>query len=445
MRRWTVLLFLLGWLMLPLAAPPTQAQGEGVVMVLEVKGIINPLTAQYLNRALGVAEQRQARLVVLILDTPGGLEIAMRAMVLDLLQAPVPTVVFVAPDGARATSAGMFITLAGHVAAMAPATHIGAAHPVPLGGEADEVTSEKMTSDAAALIRAVAEKRARNSAWPPLAVRENVSLTASEALAEGVIDLIATDLPDLLRQLDGRRVATNGDTITLLTGDAPIERLPMSLIERLMHVVSDPNIAYLLLALGTLLLYTELANPGLSVAGVGSAVCYILAFMALGNLPVNWAGVALLAVSMVFFVVGLLTDTEVIVTIAGLVPFVLGSLVLFSPLTPTSPAMPSLRVSLWLIGIVAATIVLFTLGVLRAVLRASRLPPQSGADGLIGHRGLALTDLTPDGQVRVDLQGWSAVATASDIAAGQTVRVVGVSGVRLQVVAEVMDEQEGGP
>jgi membrane-bound serine protease (ClpP class) len=435
MRRLSLLLLLLvGWLMLPPMAPDARAQAVGPVILVEVKGVINPFTAQYLERALKEAEQRQARLLVLTLDTPGGLESSMRQMVLALLQAPMPTAVFVAPDGARATSAGMFITLAGHVAAMAPATHLGAAHPVPLGGEMDETMSDKATSDAAALIRAVAEKRDRNLSWPELAVRENLSLTASEALAENVIDLVAADLPDLLRQLDGRRIAMDGDALLLRTEGAPIESLPMTAIERLMHVISDPNIAYLLLALGTLFLYTELANPGLSVAGVGSAVCYILAFMALGNLPVNWAGVALLAVSMVFFVVGLLTDTEAIVTIAGLVPFVLGSLVLFSPLTPSSPATPSLRVSPWLIGVVAATILLFTLGVLRSVLRAARLPPQSGAERLIGRTGMALSDLAPSGQVRVDLEEWSATAASGSIAAGEAIQVVGVSGVRLQVM-----------
>jgi membrane-bound serine protease (ClpP class) len=429
-------------LLFSLTLPPALAQPTGPVIVLGVEGVINPLTAQYLNRTLRLAEQRGARLVVLTLNTPGGLETAMREMVLSLLQSPVPTVVYVAPDGARATSAGMFITLAANVAAMAPATHIGAAHPVPLGIEVDKVMDEKMTSDAAALIRAVAERRERNVEWPERAVRENLSLTASEALAQNVIDLVADDLADLLRQLDGRSVTTAVETVKLRTRDVPLERHPMNLFERFMHVVSDPNIAYLLLALGMLFLLTEMADPGLSLAGIGSAVSYILALLALGNLPVNWAGVALLAAAMVFFVVGLLTDTEAVVAIAGLVPFVLGSLLLFSPFTPTSPATPDLRVSPWLIGFVAAAILIFSFGVLRAILRASRLPPQSGAESLVGRRGLAQTDLAPAGQVRVDLQDWSAVSSVGEIRAGQTVQVVGVAGVRLQVVAVEPDKEE---
>ncbi len=325
---------------------------------------------------------------------------------------------------------------------MTPGTHIGAAHPVPLGTEIDEVMDEKATSDAAALVRAIAERRGRNVEWPERAVRENLSLTASEALEQEVIDLLADDLSDLLRQLDGRSVTTVTGTVELRTAGAPLERQPMNLAERLMHAISDPNIAYLLLSLGTLLLLAELVHPGLSVAGVGSAVSYILALMALGNLPVNWAGVVLLGLAVIFFLVGLLTDTEVVVSVAGLVPFVLGSLLLFSPFRATSPAAPDLRVSPWLIGVVAAGILAFTLGVLRAVLRASRLPPQSGAQSLVGRLGVAQTDLVPAGQVKVDLQEWSAVSLEGDIRAGQEVRVVGVAGVRLQV-APVEANQKG--
>ena len=407
--------------------------GEGPVMVIEVRGVINPLTAQYLNRALRLAEQRAARVLVLLLDTPGGLDTAMRDMVQALLQARLPIVVYVAPGGARATSAGLFITLAADVAAMAPATHIGAAHPIPLGREIDEVMNEKMISDAAALVRSVATTRGRNAEWAERAVRENLSITAGEALEQNVIDLIADDLDDLLRQLDGRQVSTLSGPVTLRTAKVPLERRPMNLIERFMQIISDPNIAYMLLSLGVLLLLAELAAPGLSFAGIGSVICFIVAYMALGSLPVNWAGVALLAVAVLFFVIGLLTDTEAVVTFAGLVPFILGSLFLFSPFTLTPPAAPDLRVSPALIAAMALGIVGFTFVVLGAIVAASRLPPKSGAQRLLGRRGIALTDLSPEGQARVELENWSATAVGDWIRAGEQVQVVGIAGVRLQV------------
>jgi len=407
--------------------------GEGPIIVIEVRGIINPLTARYLDRTFRLAQQHTARLMVLLLDTPGGLESATRDMVQALLESHIPTVVYVAPRGARATSAGLFITLAADVAAMAPATHIGAAHPVPLGQDISEVMDEKATSDAAALVRSVATTRGRNAEWAERAVRENLSVTAHEALEQNVIDLIADDLDDLLRQLDGREVSTSSGPVVLRTKGAPVERRPMNVVERFMHIISDPNIAYLLLASGSLLLMAELADPGLSLPGIASVVCFILAFMALGSLPVNWAGVVLLGVAVIFFVVGLLTDTEAIVTLAGLVPFVLGSLILFSPFTISPPAAPDLRVNPWLIGIMAAAILTFSLVVLRAILAATRLPPKSGAQRLVGRRGIARTDLSPGGQVRVDLEDWSAVAIGDSIQAGEPVQVVGISGVRLQV------------
>lgn len=415
----------------------------GAVLLAEVEGVINPLTARYLERVLAQAAVRQASLVVLRLDTPGGLESSMREMTQALLDAPLPVTVYVAPGGARATSAGLFITIAGHVAAMAPATHIGAAHPVALGVEVDPVMNEKMLSDAAALVRSIAAARGRNAAWPEQAVRENLSLTAPEALAEGVIDLVAEDLDDLLRQMDGREVNVLGHAVTLRTVGAPLERLPMTWMERVVHVITNPDIAYLLLSLGMLLLLAELADPGLSLAGLGAVLCFVIAFAALGNLPINWAGAALLVLGLILFAVALFTDTEAVVTFIGLIPFVLGSLLLFSPFTPTPPAAPSLRVSPWLIGVVALLIVGFSLGVLRALLRAAKRPPQSGVERLIGLRGVALSDLTPNGEVRVDLESWSAVAVDGPISAGEAIVVVGFAGVHLQVKAAGTDRKEG--
>ncbi|HPD41789.1 MAG TPA: nodulation protein NfeD [Anaerolineae bacterium] len=429
MKRYLLLLVLLSLLW---AAAPLPAQAaDGPVVLLEIEGVINPFTTRYLERGLRLAEQRGAQLVIITLDTPGGLETAMREMVQLLLDSPVPTAVFVAPGGARATSAGLFILLAADVAAMAPATHVGAAHPVPLGTEISDVMDAKMTSDAAALVRSVAAQRGRNADWAERAVRENLSVTAAEALEINVIDVVADDLDALLRQLEGREAGNR--TLRPLGATRQVQRMNFS--ERFFHIITEPNIAYLLLSLGTLLVLAELADPGLSVAGVGAVVAYIVAFMALGSLPVNWAAIALLVLSVVFFVVGLLTDTEIVVSIAGLLPFILGSLLLFAPFTPTSPAVPVVRVNPWLIGLMALAILAFSLLVLRAVIAASRRPPQAGAQRLVGMVGVALTDLAPTGQVRVDLQDWSAVSVSGAIRAGEAVRVERITGVRLYVTS----------
>jgi membrane-bound serine protease (ClpP class) len=436
MRRALLLVFLASLLLLA-GVRPLYAQ-NGPIIVLNVRGVINPLTTRYLERGLQIAGNRDAELVVVVLDTPGGLESAMREMVQLLLDAPMPTVVFVAPGGARATSAGLFILLAADVAAMAPTTHVGAAHPVPLGADVDDVMDEKMTSDAAALVRSIATTRGRNADWAESAVRENLSVTAAEAQDLNVIDLIADNLDDLLQQLDETEVAG----VTLQTAGRAVENEPMTLGERLFHIITEPNIAFLLLSLGTLLVLVEVADPGLSVAGVGAAVAFIVAFLGLGNLPVNWAAVALLALSVVLFIIALLTDTEVVVSIAALVPFVLGSLLLFSPFRPASPAAPVVTVSPWLIGVMGAGMIGFSLLVLRAIMAVTHQPPRAGAQRLIGSTGVAITDLMPTGQVRVEHQDWSAVTIADVISVGSPVRVTGIRGVRLEVVPRDTSEDE---
>lgn len=425
-------LFLLSLIVISLVwlSCPVQAADENqVVLLLEVEGVINPFTARYLERGLGLAQSSNAALVVITLNTPGGLETSMREMVQSIFDSPVPVVVYVTPSGARATSAGLFILMAGDIAAMTPATNVGAASPVALGGELDEVMSEKSLSDAAALVRGLAESRGRNVDWAESAVRESLSLTAYEALEENVIEIVAEDLDDLLSQLNGRSIRG-----VLLDLSVPsIQAEGMNWVERFYHIITEPNIAYLLLSLGTLFLLAELSDPGLSVAGIGSVLCFVIGFMALGSLPVNWAAIGLLVVSLIMFVVALLTDTEVVVTLAGLIPFILGSLLLFTPFRPESPAVPELRVSLWLILIMAALIVLFSLIVLRAILKAVKRPPQMGAERFVGHEAVALTDLAPNGEVNVEHQTWSATSIGGNVQKGQLVSVVSVSGVRLLV------------
>lgn len=411
------------------------------IMVLDVNGVINPFSARYLERGLDLALLENASLVVMVLDTPGGLESSMREMVQSILQSPIPIVVFVSPEGARATSAGLFILMAGDVAAMAPATNVGAATPVAFGEEMDEVMSEKAISDAAAFIRSLAERRGRNVEWVQSAVRESLSLTSAEALEEGVIDFVATDLDNLLAQLDGQII--RGDTFNLSGAVVQVEN--MTLVERFYHTINEPNIAYLLLSLGTLFLLAELSDPGLSVAGIGAVLCYIISFMALGTLPVNWAAIGMLTLSLIMFTVALLTDTEVIVTLVGLIPFILGSLLLFTPFQPQSPALPNLRVSLWLILLMAGIIVFFSLIILRAILKASKRPPQTGAESLIGKTAVAETELKPNGQVTINHQIWSATSVGGDINKGQHVRITNVSGVRLMVIPEGSESNSNEP
>ena len=411
------------------AQPAQAANNQSIVIQLDINGVINPFSSRYLERGLDLAQRSGAELVLVTLDTPGGLEASMREMVQAILGSPVPVVVYVTPAGARATSAGLFILQAGDVADMAPATHVGAATPVAMRGEMDEVMSEKSISDVSALLRGLAESRGRNVEWAESAVRESSSLTAREAVETNVIEILANDIYDLLEQLDGMIV--RGEKLDL---SAPVvQKLGMNWIERFYHVITEPNIAYLLLSLGTIFLLVELSNPGLSFAGIGAALFFIIGFMALGSLPVNWAAVGLLVISVILFVVALLTDTEIVVTAVGLIPFILGSLLLFKPFRPKSPIIPEVRVNIWLILFMALFIVFFSLIILRAILTALKRKPQMGAQRFVGEKAFALTDLSPDGKVMIQHQNWSATSIGGNVQKGQEVLVVSVSGVRLMV------------
>jgi membrane-bound serine protease (ClpP class) len=432
--RWRLYLLVLlcGFALEALSLTAADAAGDQI-RVLSIDGVINPLTAQYLQRGLEDGADGPVAAVVVRLNTPGGLASATGEITQAMLNAAVPVVVYVAPAGARAASAGMFITIAGHVAAMAPGTHIGAAHPVGLGGDVDPVMSEKLTHDAAAAARAIAVARGRNAAWAEQAVRESVSITAAEALDQNVIDLIARDLPDLLHQLDGRQIETAAGPVTLRTADARLIDTPMTLPERLLQVLADPNIAYVLLTIGTVGLIAELYNPGALFPGITGVIALVLAFMGLGNLPVNWAGLLLLLLAMGLFVAEVLTAGIGILAAGGLAAFVLGSLLLFAPFTPVAPTMPEVRVTPWLIAGMAAGLAAFFLLVLRALLQARRAPVLAGPEMLVGRVGVATSDLAPTGTVQVDGEVWSALATDGEIRAGAAVQVVGVEGVTLRV------------
>ena len=416
-------------------ASAQQAPGDpaGAVYVLTIDGIINPLSASYLERGLQQAREAGAQAVVVMLNTPGGLESSMREMTQAMLGSTVPVVVYVTPAGGRAASAGMFITVAAHVAAMEPGTNIGAAHPVGMGGQIDEVSSAKVTNDAAALARSLATVRERNAEWAEQAVRESVSITAQEAVQKNVVDLTATSLEDLLAQIDGTAVKTPAGQVTLRTAPAPVVELPMTIAERILQTITDPNIAFILLSIGAIGIIAELYNPGTFFPGVTGVLALVLAFVALGNLPVNWAGAGLIVFAIVLLTIDLYTNGLGLLALGSLAAFVLGALMLYQPFTPTSPAMPVLQVNPWLIGSTAAVVTGFMVFAGRAVLRARQRQATTGAEGLVGQVGVAMSELSPEGLVRAEGERWSAVSVEGPIPAGTKVVVVAMEGLTLRV------------
>jgi membrane-bound serine protease (ClpP class) len=412
------------------------AQGTARVDVIAVKGVIDPFVAQYLTRGIQLAEQDGAQCLVIQLDTPGGSDNAMRDIVQHMLSSPVPIVVYVSPAGARAGSAGVFITLASDIAAMAPGTNIGAAHPVEITGEITGTMNTKVTNDAAAYARALAERRGRNADWAEEAVRESVSITANEAVEIGVVDLVADDLTDLLEKIDGETVSTALGERRLATSGADIHEISMSLPQQVLHTIVDPNIAYLLFIIGIVGLVAELYHPGAIFPGVTGSICLILAFVAFGSLPVNWGGVALIALAVVLFILDIKVAGYAL-SVGGAIAFILGSLMIFSPLAPVSPAVPSLVVSRPLIVVMTIAITAFFVFALSAGIRAQRARVVSGIHALVGATGIATSDLDPQGTVQVKSELWSAVADGAEaIRKGEPITVVAVEGVKLKVRAE---------
>ncbi len=402
------------------------------VLHLVLATTVDPVAGHRLADALTQARAEGAAALVVSLDTPGGLLTTTREMVQEILASPVPVIVYVAPSGARAGSAGLFLTLAAHVAAMAPGTNLGAAHPVAMpgpggGGEMGETMKEKVTNDAAAFARTLAERRGRNARWAEGAVRESLSITEQEALKEGVIDLVAPDLTALLEAADGREVEVAGHPVVLHTRGAAVVLVETPFRYRVMGWLANPNIAYLLMLVGIYGLIFELANPGAILPGVAGAICLVLAAFALGMLPLNAAGAALLVVALALFVIDLFVPTHGILTIGGLVAFTLGSIMLFRV-----PEAMSFGLS-WKV-VVPATVAtagffLFAVGL---GLKAQRRQAATGLEGLVGEEGEARSALDPAGKVFVHSELWNARATAP-VAAGTRVRVVAIRGLELTV------------
>ena len=411
------------------------------VLLARIDGVINPVVADYVKRAVREAERERAAAVLIELNTPGGLLDATRSLVEAMLNTTVPVIVYVSPPGARATSAGVFITMAADVAAMAPGTHIGAAHPVTLtgggprrsrngeDGEDGATMEEKMASDAAAYIRAIAQEKGRNVLWAERAVRESVSLTASEALEQSVVDVVAENREDLLGRIHRRPVPKRGDlTVVLDVKGAPIRPFTLSVFQRFLHSIAHPNVAYVLLMLGIYGLIYEFASPGVGVGGVAGVICLLLAFFSLQVLPVNLVGVLLILFGIGLLLAELFTPTYGLLSLGGLAALFFGSFMLID----VRPGAPFPRVSLWLIlPTVGLTALLVLVGVKKA-LGARKRPAQTGAEHLVGASATAKTELAPRGLVFLEGELWTAIAEDT-VAPGETVTVVSHEGNVLKV------------
>lgn len=415
------------------------------VVLGRIEGVINPITARYVDRVIGGAEERGAAAVILTMDTPGGLIDSTYRITGTLLNARVPVVVYVSPSGARAASAGTFITMAGHLAAMAPATNIGAAHPVDgSGGNIEGDLRLKAENDAVAQITKIAKARGRNEQWAEDAVRKSVSIRDDEAVRIDVIDLVAVDVPDLVAQIDGREVVLPQGTVRLATRGAPIEEDPQNPLELFLHLITDPQIAVLLFTLGTYGLIFELSNPSLLFPGIVGVICIVLALFAFGTLDANAAGIALMVFAVALFVAEIKIVSHGLLTVGGLAALVIGTVVIFPPIRPTFPGFRYSVDPLLIAGIVAVTGAFFAI-IVRASLRYRTLPVASGVESLVGVLGVAKSDLSPTGIVRAADDDWTAVSALGPIGRGSQVRVVRVDGVRLIVEPADRPAEGRGP
>ncbi len=417
-------LYLWGYTSSIKADEPTRG---GHINVYPVEGVINPVIVEFMSVSLEQSIDEGAAAVVFQLDTPGGLVSSTRLIVKSLLNADIPAVVYVSPSGAQAASAGTFITMAGHIAAMAPGTNIGAAHPVGGGGENIEGDMrKKVENDLAAFARSIADKRDRNADWAEEAVRESVSITETEALEQKVVDIVAEDVPDLLAQIDGRSVSVDGDEVTLRTAQAEVRYLQMTWRQQVLAVITHPQIALILLSVASLGLLIELYNPGLILPGVIGAISGLLAFYSLETLPVNYAGLALIGLSFILFILESQIPSFGMLTIGGLVSMFLGALMLID-----SPE-DYLRIPLTTIFVVVGTTGGLMALVVGAAARSFNRQPVTGQEGMVGATGVVKKRIDPTGMVALRGTLWTAQSEAP-IEVDATVRVEAVNGLTLTV------------
>ena len=405
-------------------------------IVVEVSGMVHPITTEIVGSAIARARAEHAGVVLIHLNTPGGLMDAMRETIEEMLSCPVPVITYVAPSGGRSASAGFFILEAGDMAAMAPGTNTGAAHPVAVGGEMDAVMKAKVENDAAAYLRSIVSKRGRNAALAETAVRESKSFTDREALDQKLIDLIAPDDRALLDAVDGRTVTRfDGRTQTLHTAGAEIEQYTPSARQHLISAIADPNIALVILVIGALCIYVEFTSPGMIAPGVFGAILLLLGLSAISVLPINWLGAALLILAFVLFVLEAKFTAHGVLGIGGAISMVLGAVMLIS-----SPV-PEMRVH-WSTAIaLALPFSVITIFLLSLAVRAKRAKVETGQEGMVGETGAAITALAPEGKVFVHGEYWDAVA-AEPLPAGTPVRVTAIR--QLKLTVEPISRGNGG-
>jgi len=401
-----------------------------VVYVLSVDGTINPALSDYIIKGIEEAEQNKAACVIIRMDTPGGVVTTTKTIIKEMINAKLPVVVYVAPSGSSASSAGALITVAADVAAMAPGTNIGAAHPVAGGGqEIGESMSEKIINDLTAYIRSIVVKKGRNAEWAEQAIRESVSITAKEALEIKVIEIIADSLPDLLEKLHGRQVEKEGRNFTLETKGAQIEKILPGLRFKILDVVANPNIAYILMMIGGIGIMMELYNPGLIFPGVVGGICLLLSFFALQVLPVNYVGIMLIILSVILFILELKIASFGLLSLGAIISLTLGSIMLFD--TGETAMRVSWSVIIPMVSMVSAFFI-FALGL---VVKAWLKQPRTGKQGLIGEVGVALTNLDTEGKVAIHGEYWNANADGH-ILKGEKVRVIRVDDLCLKVTRD---------
>jgi len=423
-----VLVVLAALAVLAVGLPPSAALAAPPVALIELDGAITPITVRLLDTAIARARTERAQALVVMLNTPGGLERSMRSMVQSILNSDIPVIVYVGPTGARAASAGVFITMAGHVAAMAPATNIGAAHPVAAGGgQMDKEMSKKVENDAAAFARSIATERGRNVEWAEKAVRSSVSATEREAVKLKVVDLVADSVPDLLTKIDGRVVKTPRGPVTLATKDTAVTPIAVGFRDRFLALITDPNVAYILMMVGMLGIFFELSTPGAILPGVLGGISLILAFFAFQSLPINWAGLLLILFGLALLIAEIKIISHGILTIGGVVSMVLGSMMLYD--APESGLRISWLVIIPTVGAMAGLVIAAVSMGLRALYR----PASTGAAGMMGQVGVVKRALDPEGQVLIGGELWQAVAEDGPVAAGEMVRVARMDGLTLTV------------
>lgn len=431
------------------ASAPAAKAGVAPVYVIPIKGAIGPASASFVTRGMAQAQKHNAQLIVLEMDTPGGLDVAMRDIIQAILASPVPVATFVHPGGARAASAGTYILYASHIAAMAPGTNVGAASPVAIGvggpkpGAApspasapasapsnEDTMARKQMHDASAYLRGLAQLRQRNADWAERAVREAVSLSADEAVAQHVADLVAPDLPALLRQVDGKRLQAAGVSRVLHTADAPIVTVTPDWRARLLAVITEPSVALILMMIGIYALLFEFSTPGMVVPGIVGAICLLIGLFALQMLPVNYAGLALIALGIGCMVAEFFLPTFGALGVGGIIAFAFGAVMLIDT------DVPGFGVPLTVIAALAGVSALFLVGMSAMMMRSRKRPVVSGADTLVGSLAVVIDDTQADGWAMLHGEQWR-IHGEGPLARGQRVRVTGRRGLVLEVVADM--------